>query len=316
MPTPTYAQIQPLVAQQQLQGSTVHVVFQCPVTGEHESSTGPVRKGKASAFLQGMKGRAMSQLRWSLANMVRSALGGGYLGRTGSTMVHEATSGTTSGARAPTQGETQAAVVEAFAKVQSQFCWDVARGGWVHASAKPEQQTAFAQLMGGVSIIEPFDRLVMARMLAEIAVADGYVDEGERDLVAAFTGGDLGSVEDLMQYPALSPNDLQSVSQPVRQAMLTLAWAVAFADEELEHSENERLAAFAVGLGLGGSQAQQASHVAREYVIDLLFDTAWADGQADEQERNRIYAMASGLGLDQAAIHAMETKAWQRHQAS
>ena len=103
MPTPTYAQIQPLVAQQQLQGSTVHVVFQCPVTGEHESSTGPVRKGKASAFLQGMKGRAMSQLRWSLANMVRSALGGGYLGRTGSTMVHEATSGTTSGARAPTR---------------------------------------------------------------------------------------------------------------------------------------------------------------------------------------------------------------------
>ncbi len=313
MPTPSYAQIQPLIAQQQLQGSTVHVVFQCPLTGRHEASTGPVRKGRTSAFLQGMKGRAMSQLRWSLANMVRSALGGGYLGRTGSSMVHEATTGATGGARAATRGELQAAVLEAFVKVQSQFVFDAARGGWVHTSAKPEQQTAFAQLMGGVEISHPFDRLVMARMLAEIAVSDGHVDEGERDLVEAFTGGELGGIEDLLQYPALTATDLGSVSPHVRHPMLTLAWAVAYADQVLEQAEYDRLAAFAQGLGLGAQQANQAAFVAREYVIDLLFDAAWADGQADEGERARIYEVARRLGVDDAGIHAMETKAWQRN---
>ena len=146
MPTPTYAQIQPLIAQQQLQGSTVHVMFQCPVTTEHEASTAPSRKGRTSAFMQGMKGRAMSQLRWSIANMVRSALGGGYLARTGSTMVHEATSGSLGGAHTPTKGELQAAVVEAFVKVQSQFCWDATRGAWVHASAQPAQQPGEHQI--------------------------------------------------------------------------------------------------------------------------------------------------------------------------
>lgn len=312
MPQPTYDLLLPLISQEELRDNTVYVTFQCPVTGAHAQSSAAVDKGgRTSQWVRSLEGRAASQLRWSLANMVRSALGGGYVGRAGSSMVHEATTGT-AGVAKPTQAQRRAAVVQAFRQVQNQFTWSAGRNGFVHGSAQPEQQTGFSQTISGLRITQPHDRQVMARMLAEIAVADGHVDDEERLLVDAFTGGDLGSVEQLLQYPLLAPAELAHVSADLRESMLMLAFAVAYADQVLERSEWDRLQELAAGMGLQGERVDRAAELAREYVIDQLLDAAWADGQADEQERARIYAVGHSLGMDQASVHALETRAVQR----
>ncbi len=312
MPQPTYDLLLPLIGQEVLRDNTVYVTFACPVTGAYAESSAAVAKGgRTSQWVHSLKGRAASQLRWSLANMVRSALGGGYLGRTGSSMVHEASTGKV-GKVAPTQAQRRAAVVQAFRQVQSQFAWSASRNGFVHISAQPEQQTGFSQTLTGLAITQPHDRQVMARMLAEIAVADGHVDDEERLLVDAFTGGDLGTVEQLLQYPPLTPAELAHVSPALRESMLMLAFAVAYADLVLEQSEWDRLQQLAAGLGLGIEQADHAAALARDYVIDQLLDAAWSDGHADEGERARIYSVGHSLGMDQASIHALETRAVQR----
>jgi uncharacterized membrane protein YebE (DUF533 family) len=288
------------------------VTFQCPVTGTGvQSSAGVKAAGYHARWLGALKGRAASQLRWSLANMVRSALGGGYLGRAGSTMVHEASAGKVAASK-PSRGQREAAVLQAFRQVQGQFMWSAQRNGFVHVSAEPDQQTGFSQTIGGLQIEQPHDRQVMARMLAEIAVADGHIADEERMLVDAFTGGDLGSIEDILRFPRLGPADLARVSTQLRESMLMLAYAVAYADQVLEQSEQDRLIQLAGGFGLHMEQVERASNLAREYVIDQLLDAAWADGQADEQERSRIYGVGYALGLGQQDIYTLEQRAWKR----
>jgi uncharacterized membrane protein YebE (DUF533 family) len=312
MPQPSYEQLSPLISTQELRDNTIYVTFQCPVTGRHaQSSAACETGGRTQRWVQSLKGRAASQLRWSLANMVRSALGGGYLGRTGSSMVHEATSGATSAPK-PTQSQRRAAVVQAFRQVQGQFAWSAARGGFVHISAEPDQQTGFSQTLTDLNITQPHDRQVTARILAEIAVADGHIAEEERILVDAFTGGELGEIERILRYPPLGPAELARVSPPLREPMLMLAYAVAYADLVLEPSEQQRLHQLAGGFGLRSEQVQRASDLAREYVVDQLLDAAWSDGQADEAERSRIYGVGYALGMNQQQVHALEARAWRR----
>jgi tellurite resistance protein len=312
MPQPTYELITPLISTEELRDNTVYVTFQCPVSGAWAQSSAAVETGgRTQRWVQSLKGRAASQLRWSLANMVRSALGGGYLGRTGSSMVHEATSGA-AGAPKPTPAQRREGVLRAFRQVQGQFTWSAARGGFVHVSAEPDQQTGFSRTMTELRITQPHDRQVMARMLAEVAVADGHIAEEERILVDAFTGGELGEIEQILRYHALGPADLARVSPDLRESMLMLAYAVAYADLVLEPSEQQRLQQLAGGFGMRAEQVQRASDLAREYVIDQLLDAAWSDGQADEAERARIYGVGTALGLSQDQVHALESRAWQR----
>jgi len=289
MSQPSYDQLKPLIAQELLRGSTVHVMFQCPVSGQHAESSAPVREGGASKAMAALKRNAMSQLRWALANTVRSALGGGYFGRVGSGMVHEAAPGG-SAASAPSTAQRQAAVVEAFQRVQSQFTWDGAHQRYLHASAVQGQQSAFARALAGLQLGPGQDKNVLTRMLAEVAGADGHIADEERELFDAFAGDHPGGVEALLALPLLSPADLATVGHQLREPLLMLAWAVAYADEELEPAEQARLQAFAQGFGLGRAQVQRAAGAARDHA----------------------YAVGWRLGLDQQAVQQLEARCMQR----
>lgn len=312
MPRPSYERILPLISREELRGGTVHVTFQCPITGVGVQSAAAVEQGgRMARMLGGLQGRAASQLRWGLANMVRSALGGGYLGRAGSAMVHEAV-GSHTPASQPSRAARQAAVLRAFQQVQGQFLWSAGHGGYLHVSAEPDQQNGFTRTLTGLRVTAPHDRQVAARMLAEIAAADGHIADEERVLIEAFTGGELGGIEQLLEYPPLTPAELYPVTPAVREPLLMMAYAVAFADQVLEPGEQRRLLELARGLRLGPAQVQRAAELAREHVMEELLDQLWADGRVDEAERVRLYEVGYALALRPEQIHAIETRAWQR----
>ncbi len=311
-----YRQIAPLVAQQQLTGNRMDVVFQCPVSGKQVQSSATVRQGMAGRAASSFKRNAMWSLRSSLFSAVRSVLGHGIVGRTASGVLSEATMGTRTGGSAThySSGDRQAAIVEAYLRVQNEFVWDSARNGLVHSDAGPPAAPAsgFALAIGGVQITERWDRAVLARMLAEIAGADGHIAPEERELFSAFGGEELGSIEQLLQRPPLNPGELGETSGQVRETLLMLAYAVAFADEELEANEQARLQAFAHGLRLSQSQVAHAARLAQEHVIGQLLESAYAFGPASEQDRGHLYHAAARIGLDQAAVQTLEAQLCKR----
>jgi tellurite resistance protein len=313
-----YSHIAPLISTQRLQGSRMEVVFQCPVTGQQIPSSATVRQGMASRAVSSFKRNAIWSLRSSLYGAVRSVLGGGVVGRTASGVLSQATYGSNMSTQSYSAGDREAAVLEAFGWVQDQFVWDSARGGFVHSSAPSSQPaahepTGFEQAVAAVKLTDRWDRAVLARMLAEIAGADGGIAPEERELFAAFGADEFGSIEALLQRPPLHAGELAETSPAVRETMLMLAFAVAYSDEHLDAEELVRLQDYARGMQLSQAQLAQASALAQEHVMTQLLEAAYATGRASEQRRAELYQSGSFIGMDQSAIQRLEAQVCKRH---
>ncbi len=314
MTTLDYSHIAPLIASQQLVGSRMQVVFQCPVSGVQVQSDAIVQAGMASRAMSSFKRNAMWSLRSSLFSAVRSVLGHGVVGRTASGVLSQASYGTATGgsSQSYSAGDKKAAVLEAFQRVQAQFAWDSARNGFVHSEAQVDAPTVLESAIGGVQITERWDRAVLARMLAEVAGADGDIAPEERELFSAFGGDELGSIEELLQRPPLNDGELGETSPEVRETLLMLAFSVAYADEVLDQAEVHRLQGFARGLQLSQGAVTRAAGVAREHVVTQILEAIYAYGRASEHDRALLYQTGGNIGMDQADIQRLEAQVCKR----
>jgi transcription elongation factor Elf1 len=132
VPEITYASIAPLITDQTAEQSTLKVTFTCPVSGEVVSSSATMRhtEGIASAA----KRSVASNLGWSVMRSVRQALGYNMAGRVAGDVARQAASSAGDKIQYGRK-EKEAAAVEAFQRVASQFTWDEAGGRFVHQSA-------------------------------------------------------------------------------------------------------------------------------------------------------------------------------------
>lgn len=311
MPALTYDLIKPLIAAQETRGSTLQVVFRCPVTGEERPSSASVRQGAVSRTKSSMKRSLWYGVRSVLAQTVRSMVGGGMAGSMATTVVH--TAGPTGGpGYSFTEEELRTAAVEAFQRVQRYFAWDEGAGRFVAASHLKGLQTGFQELMASVSLTEGWDRSVLARMLAEIAAADGEIADEERELFDIFAGTDVEPIERLVQRDRLTAAELDATTPKVREALVVMATALAMADEDFDASERARLDDFAKGLGISGARAAELTEMAREQVVDMLLEQVYADGHADPEERAMVNSLAHNLGVPRDALDRYDVRVRKR----
>jgi hypothetical protein len=137
----TYESIKPLIAKEQVQGSTMHCTFRCPVTGfsveasAHISTERNVARDVADDVKRHVKSDILWQVRSGISNAVRRLFGGGSAGSIADSAAYTATSGMGSGGSQTTYtaSEKRAAVVAAFNQVAGKFRWDDAAKRWVGA---------------------------------------------------------------------------------------------------------------------------------------------------------------------------------------
>jgi uncharacterized tellurite resistance protein B-like protein len=309
MPAPTFALVQPLVSHEEIRGAALDVSFQCPVSGRQVYSSARVERTEVPRAGRRPNKGLFRSVRRSLAGVVRGAVGGGVLGNAAGEVVAGPDQ---SVEQLPvTDEERRAAIVAAFKDVAIQFAWDAGSRRYVAATLMHELQTDFARAVEATPVESPGDRAILARMLAEIAAADGRVGDEERDFFAAFAGAgdaELGEIDTLTRKPPLTPDDLAEATPAVREVLLMLAWALAYADEELEDRERRRLAAFAAGLGISETRAEELSGNARAYLIDQLLEVIYQDGVADADERAQVARLAARLGLDARDVEALDLR--------
>lgn len=311
----TYDVIKPLIAHEAIEGRQVRVLFRCPVSGSEVPASAAVQGGVGSRAKSAVKQTMMRNLRYGLSSFVRSLVGGGRMGSMASSAVSSASRNSGS-AVSCTEDERRAAVLQAFKSVRSRFAWDQATNRFVDAKILAELMTEFSRLTASVQIVDAWDRMVLARMLTEIAASDGTIGDEERGFFEAFAGAGVDGadldLDDLLSKPPLTAQELASTSKPVRPVLLMLATAVAYSDEQMTSDEGTRLMAYAQGLQVRPEQAHALFAAARDHVLDQLLMAVYADGVADPAERQSVVRLAARLQVDEPTLVRMEGRTRRR----
>jgi hypothetical protein len=128
----SYESIAPLISHESQEGRTLNVVFTCPATGEAVEASASLREG--SGLGATAKRSAIQNVLWNLSYSIRRMFGYSIAGRVAGDVAQSATSSAGDKARFG-KAEKEAAAVDAFQRVASQFSWDEAQARWVHQSA-------------------------------------------------------------------------------------------------------------------------------------------------------------------------------------
>lgn len=286
MVTLTYAALEPLIRSTDIVGNRIRCLFQCPLSGTKVNAIGTLRQGVEMA--RDAKYRNVDVTLWvreGVRRTLRCALNHG--------VQLEQRDERSASEGAWTDGERRAAILDAFDAVSSEFIWDQREPGWVSVDAVADLLPDFSRQLNHAPIREPSDRLIMARMLVEIANADGRLAVEERQFLEEFLPEEVGTIESLSALPVLSKSDLRgATSGPVRETMLMLAWTMAFTDEDLATEEIKRLDAFAAGFETSADYVEDMKRFAQLFVLDQAISQAYAKGPSDSEALARAKSLA------------------------
>ncbi len=332
-----FEQIRPLVQDYQIDDGRLWVRFVCPVTGFSVDAN-------SNIYRQG--GSRPDQLRRSFSSSARNVLSSTFQNMLGSSR-----SGPSRAAQGYREVDVQRSIQRAFHSVKHMFVPDRQRNCWVAAQRpaqgfaqqhpqQPQQATGFAQAMahrqpayqqqaqppqgppglGGQAEFDAVvarsfprgghDRELLARILIDLARVDGQLDLDEcQYLTRLFPQTNLNQ---LAQYPMLTPRELREASPEARPALLLLAYAMAFANGSLSYDEKAMLSVLERGLGMEARHVEWLRAVAQGAIIERVLDGVYADGYKTAEEGIELEKVARDLGLSRQKLEQMDRAYRQR----
>jgi hypothetical protein len=276
MSKPTFERVAPLVVRWRATADHVDVIFRCPVSGTEVASTG-VAAEPATVPLHRRTRRNL--LTWLRGAFPQSA--------TADWLEH----------RELEDEAVQDAIVDAFRRVQSQFAWQQKERRFVSLAATGDLQTDFWRLIGAHPVTEPWDLIVLTRMIAAMAAVNGTIDPAEREFFYAFTTPGSGTFEELLRGPPLATADLVRTTPIVRDSLFAIAAVVACSDQRFELSEDHELLAYAAGLGIDRERADTLIRQAKEHIVDQAIEATYADGRSDPDEWVQVEGLAQQFDM-------------------
>ncbi len=307
-----YASIEPLITQRMVKGRQVHVTFARPQGGPSVSTSASLRKDNTAG--QRIKDSVKRSFMYEARNMLMRALGGLFGGGVAGRVARQATHEVQRSVAAKleySEADVQRAIVEAFKRVQGKFARDPQTKTWGAAGKVAQSQSAYDKLLASHPIAEGWDRMVLARVLVEVARADGSMQAGEQQLLGQILPGT--DLRELAAKPPLSAAELQGTSELAREAIALLAFSLALADEQLSAAETQRLNAIAGGLGLSASRADALRKLAAAQVLERVFERVWADGKRSPEETTALQAVAQACGISPDELARQEVDFRKQH---
>lgn len=309
----TYNLIKPLIVDVEVQGQRVFVEFQQPDTGNFIEAQASVRRGNSvgSAVSRSVKRTAIQQARSSITRMVGSLFGGGFLGRTARAATSTATSeyarGQSQQANAPTERDIEEAVVAAFKTVRNQFHWDEKAGAWgkPKAPAAAREKTPFEAQIERHPIADRHDRKVFARILADLASADGVIQDEEVTFFQSLVPTDAGSIHDIIASEPVSKVDCEMVKDGVRDTIYMFSWAIVMVDYEIHPKEVDMMGKYGDMLGIASSRKTELEHTAKVHMLEQALNP--------EISREELFELADSLNLNHDEAERAKI-AWIRRQ--
>ncbi len=308
-PEITYDLIEPLIVSEEVDGRQVHCQFALPGSVEvFESSAGMKReRSLGSSVKRNLTRNLSNEARRTASRLLRSVFGGGFLGRTAAQTVNTASrESTRSLQNSFSKSQRQAAVVEAFKKVSSNFLYD---NGWRKPSAAvvdkapPVAVSAFTQQLLNNPVRSGFECDVLARMLAKIAYVDGEVASEELEFFKDSIPSSLGTLAELNAKDDISSIEANELDRGVRETIYMLAWSISAIDMEVDDSEVELLYHYRDTFGIPTDRATDLEILAKINVLEGYL--------SEDIPREELFSIAFKIGIskedaERAKIHWMK----------
>lgn len=308
----SYSQIKPLIVHEEVQGQRVFVEFQHPESGAFIQATGSIRRGNsvASTVTRQVKRSLMQQARSSLMRTVGSLFGGGFLGRTARQVTSTASRemiGTGHSTYTPSQSEIEAGVVAAFNTVARQFHYDEATGKWGGAKTppKPAEKTPFENQIERFPITDAHDKKVFARILANLANADGEIAAEEVEFFNGVMPTGVGTIQELIAGEKVSAVECEMVKNGVRDTIFMFAHALILSDFDIDPAEVTMLDQYAAMLQISGNQKENLEKIAKIHMLEQAL--------SEDISREELFELGASLGLSNDDAERAKI-AWLRRQ--
>jgi len=308
-----FSTIEPLVEKEDFRNDTLYVTFTCRETNVSHQSSAYVEQSTAQKLMSGAGKTIQNQMFWSakrtLSQLIGGALGYGMAGRMGRQLVgsvldNVGRGGAGQSSRSLSKEARERAILQAFEKVSSYFTWNKSLKKWV--GVKKELMVPFFAKLESAPIQDRYDKIILARMLTEIAASDGSIDEDEKEFLSDFLPDEAGPLDGLLKKEKLNKIELQETSKAAsRETMILLTWGMAFCDEELSAEEKEKVQFFGDSLGLDSTKQQELKEMAAQYVIDQMFTSMYASGRF-ESGKAEVYALANKLDVSEELVQRTE----------
>lgn len=299
-----YPHIEPLIADQQVAGTSVNITFRCPETSVEATASASVKKDAGIAADAGRKVKKglWNSLRRSVTSAITDALGRGTAGRVARDVASSAMA-QQANKTAFSKAEIQAAAVSAFGSVRGKFQWDAKASKWIGLK---EPTTAFAKRLQVAPIEERYDRGVLARALVELSAADGSIGDEERAFLGQFLDPELGTIDDFASREPLKAGELTEVAEPVRASILMLAWATAMCDEDVADEEVARLSQLADGMQIDDALAKELRGEAQRFLFEQALSGVYEEGSRDASLFAEATVAAESMGMSTGEIEAFD----------
>lgn len=311
----SYEEISKYVLDYQIDGNRVVVEFQNDA-GEVFEANGMIKQSKTiqSQITKKVGRMAKSQARRHASRMVRSALGGGMLGRIGSTVVRSTASNIeTPGQHNFSESDIQDAIAKSFRRVSRNFTIKSQnqrvsardkrlnkqdrRAAAADTRASRNEELSFQDHLAAHPISNLFEQDILSRILVSIAGADGKITEDERNLITEMLPKQIGSIQDIAGRGDISSVEAEEVDEGVKKSILLLAWSVALVDFDLSPSENTKLNDYASLFGFDFNHSAAFAKLAK-------YETM-ASVMSPYMSKSDLYEAADGLDLNRDEAERM-----------
>ncbi len=288
----TLEQIEPLIVTQELEDRKLYLEFALPGSDEIYDVNHTVKKSRdaGSRIKDRMTRTGVMYARRGAVRAVRRGIGGGIAGRMVGQTMNQASREVKPGQGA-TQKEVDAAVVEAFEKVAKYFEWNESTQEWGKPGIPPPPppKSPFEEQVAANPIADAHDKNIFARVMAELAYADGHIAPEEAEFFKEIIPGDQPGLDVLAKSDPVSSIEAQEVTEGVKGTIYMFAWVIALIDLDLDSVEEELLMEYADVFNLTDAVRNELTKHAKYFVLEKNIDP--------DIPRDELFQIAGKIGL-------------------
>lgn len=192
------------------------------------------------------------------------------------------------------QSELEEVTLRGFAQVAPNLT--LIDGRWVGALKSEHPGEFFERQLSAAPITEKYDLEVLVRVLLEVSRSDSDCRAEEKAFLEEVVT-DAALIKRLQKAPRITVAELAEVSSvQVKQTVLMLAWAMAYADGSLDPEEMNHLTHLCRGFMLPEQRVRELQLAAKLSLLDRYLDTQ--RGTVSSQElREKFDKKARGWGV-------------------
>jgi tellurite resistance protein len=297
----SYDQVEPFLVNAEVDGTKIYCEFQTP-DGEIVESAAVLKKTKTVRDQVAKKATRVvkSQARRSATRLIRGALGGGMAGRIGSSVLRGSMRDMGEGALQSdyTESDKQDGIVKAFSRVARQFGLS-SSGERLKERAprnrgKNEENTSglseYHQAIKKAPVRNLFEQDILARLLVEIAGADGQISPEEQEFLKGVLPRKLGTIQDIQRKDPISKIEIEELNDSVKETIFLMAWSVSLVDYDLDPAESQTLFEYGEVFGLRDHRIRELAKLAKYNCIEQSL--------TPETSRDDLYQLADGIELN------------------